>query len=416
MQRILAPCRIILRQRDFRVLLVCNLLLGLAFSFVGPFFSMFGTIEVGMSPLLFGVFMTTNSLGAVALSTALAHWSDTRCSRRAILILGSLCGVAGYTAFAFLRDPLWLTVIGATVLGISSITFSQLFAHAREVIRRADVPQEDTPLYMNVFRMFIALAWTIGPAIGAWIMVRYSYRGMFLAAAGVYLVFLLAVLRYIPALPPAPAAQAAARIPLRQALARADLLAYFAGFTLVYAAATMGMMNLPLLILKTLGGSEQQVGIAYCVAPVFELPFMFFFGMLASKGDQARIIRTGVTLAVVYYALLTLVGAPWQVYPLQILSAAITAVTMGVAITFFQSYLPDLPGTATNLYSNASRIGSTIGYLLFGTLATGFGHRTVFHVCAALSLIALVLMYAYRHPSVVRLGDKRGPDSSPIAG
>ncbi|HOD47599.1 MAG TPA: MFS transporter, partial [Opitutaceae bacterium] len=183
MQRILAPCRIILRQHDFRVLLVCNLLLGLAFSFVGPFFSMFGTIEVGMSPLLFGVFMTTNSLGAVALSTALAHWSDTRCSRRAILILGSLCGVAGYTAFAFLRDPLWLTVIGATVLGISSITFSQLFAHAREVIRRADVPQEDTPLYMNVFRMFIALAWTIGPAIGAWIMVRYSYRGMFLAAA-----------------------------------------------------------------------------------------------------------------------------------------------------------------------------------------------------------------------------------------
>ena len=64
----------------------------------------------------------------------------------------------------------------------------------------------------------------------------------------------------------------------------------------------------------------------------------------------------------------------------------------------------------------SSRIGSTIGYLLFGTLATGFGHRTVFHVCAALSLIALVLMYAYRHPCVVRLGDKRGPDSSPIAG
>jgi hypothetical protein len=65
MQRILAPCRIILRQHDFRVLLVCNLLLGLAFSFVGPFFSMFGTIEVGMSPMYFGVFMTTNSLGAV---------------------------------------------------------------------------------------------------------------------------------------------------------------------------------------------------------------------------------------------------------------------------------------------------------------------------------------------------------------
>ncbi len=406
MQRVLAPSRIILRNPSFRVLLACNLILGLAFSFIGPFFSMFGTIEVGMSPVVFGGFMTINSLGAVALSTALAHWSDTRYSRRSMLVLGSVCGIAGYGAYAFLRDPLWLTLIGAVVLGVSSITFSQLFAHAREVVQRSDVPQGDMPLYMNVFRMCIALAWTIGPAIGAWIMLHYSYRGLFLTAAAVYGLFLLAVLRYIPARPPTPALDQTPRLPLRRALGRADLLAYFIGFTLVYAAATMGMMNLPLLILQTLGGTEQQVGLTYCVAPVFELPFMFFFGLLASKGDQARIIRAGVLLAVIYYALLTLVAAPWQVYPLQIISAAITAVTAGVAITFFQNYLPDLPGTATNLYSNASRIGSTIGYLLFGALATGLGYRAVFHVCTALSAIALVLMYLYQRPAVVHLAPR----------
>ena len=50
MQRLLTPARTILRHRTFMVLLGCNLLVGLAFAFVAPFFSMFGTIEVGMSP------------------------------------------------------------------------------------------------------------------------------------------------------------------------------------------------------------------------------------------------------------------------------------------------------------------------------------------------------------------------------
>ena len=39
--------------------------------------------------------------------------------------------------------------------------------------------------------------------------------------------------------------------------------------------------------------------------------------------------------------------------------------------------------------------------MLFGALASGFGYRTVFHVCTALSLVALALMYAYRRPAVV---------------
>ena len=58
MERILGPTRTLLAHRDLFIVLVCNLLLGLAFSFVTPFYSMFGTIEVGMSNWTFGIFMT----------------------------------------------------------------------------------------------------------------------------------------------------------------------------------------------------------------------------------------------------------------------------------------------------------------------------------------------------------------------
>jgi SET family sugar efflux transporter-like MFS transporter len=130
---------------------------------------------------------------------------------------------------------------------------------------------------------------------------------------------------------------------------------------------------------------------------------MLYFGLLATKSDQAWLIRISVVIAVVYYALLAFVRVPWQIYPLQILSAAITAVIGGIAITFFQNFLPEQPGTATNLYSSAGRIGSIVGYLAFGALASAFGHRAVFWACAGLSVIALMILFAgrERHPAPV---------------
>ncbi len=395
MQQLLAPWRRLIKHPEFLIMVLSNLVLGMAYSFVAPFYSMFGTIEVGMSNWAFGVFMTITSVCGIAITTLLARWSDTRFSRRSILLLACLCGAAGYTGYAFVRDVVWLTVIGSLALGVSSITFAQLFSYQREALPRLGVPAGEAPLYMNIFRLTFSLAWTIGPAIAAWVMIHYSYRGIFLVCASLFLVLLVIVWRYIPARAPAASALAG-KVPLRQLLKRVDLLCYFSAFVLVFTCVTMGMMNLPLLILRTLGGTEQQIGITYSVAPVFELPFMFYFGLLASRGSPGRLIRIGVILAIAYYALLFFVREPWHIYPLQILSAAMIAVISGIAITFFQGYIPDQPGTATNLYTTANRIGSTIGYLCFGTLAGSIGYRAIFLVCAVVCLAAFLLLWLAR--------------------
>ena len=54
MERLLVPARTILARRDLTVLLACNVLLGISYSFVAPFMSMFGTIELKMPPVTFG--------------------------------------------------------------------------------------------------------------------------------------------------------------------------------------------------------------------------------------------------------------------------------------------------------------------------------------------------------------------------
>jgi SET family sugar efflux transporter-like MFS transporter len=153
----------------------------------------------------------------------------------------------------------------------------------------------------------------------------------------------------------------------------------------------MGMMNLPLLILGELHGAERDVGVAYSVAPVLELPLMFYVGVRATRVEHAKLIIGALALAIVYYAGLLLTRAPVQVFVLQGLSAAVVAVMSGVAITFFQRYLPNQAGSATNLYSTSSRAGSIVGYLGFGAIAGELGHRAVFGVTVVLCAAALTI-------------------------
>jgi SET family sugar efflux transporter-like MFS transporter len=398
---------------SFRRLLILNVVHGLSTSFVVPFMSMFGTLEVHMSLLRFGAFMTINAVSGIVIATTLAHYSDTHFSRRTMLLLGGIAGAVGYIGYAYLRSFVPLLLVGSIVLGVSSITFSQLFAYARELLGQTDIAPAEGAFYINVFRMFIALSWTVGPAIAAWIMVRFSFRSLFLCASADLFVFTGIVWFGVPA---APARARSPGLALRPSffhlLRRSDIAAHFAAFVLITASVTIGMMNLPLLILHTLRGTEANVGTAYSVAPVFELPFMLYFGWLATRFPPARIIRVGMGISLAYYTALTLVTAPWHVYLCQGLSAAATSVIAGVAITYFQGHMPRYPGSATNLYANAQRMGSTAGYFLFVALAWRFGYRAVFEACAAFAALALGLMLVPVQPGAEE-EEKEAPRRTP---
>jgi SET family sugar efflux transporter-like MFS transporter len=397
MPRLISVLRTVLSRRDFMVLILCDLIVGLAFSFVLPFTSLFGTQEVGMSPSVFGLFMAVTSLAGIFVSTRLAHWSDTRFARKTIFLIGGLSGSIGYLGFAWVRNGWLLTVIGSVFLGASSVVFSQLFAYARTLLNRSEVDPAQIPLYMNVFRLCVALSWTVGPALASWVMQQYGFRGTYQIAAGLFLVFVLVVAAAVPFLPPSEASRAEARkVPLGAAFRLPGLTKSFVAFSVFFACSTMGTLNLTLLMLNTLHGRTAQVGIAYSVAPAFEIPLMFYLGAAATRIPANRMIRGAFLVAMVHYAGLACIGKPWQVYPLQFLSAAIVAVTSGVAITYFQNYMPGQPGTATNLYTNALRVGSTLGFIVFGTISGTLGDRAVYVVCAALSAGAALLMPAPR--------------------
>ena len=280
---------------------------------------------------------------------------------------------------------------------MAAVNFSQLYAYVREELSRPEYSGAHAPLQMSLLRAFFSLAWTVGPALGAVVMIHFSYRGIFLAASGLFVLFLAGILVFVRHRPRSAAMRAAAREPLWQVITRPVILAHFTGFVLVFAAFTMNMMNLPLMVTQQLGGTERNVGTIFGIAPIFEVPLMIWFGRLAAHGHQVALIRFGVFIGMCYFLALTFATAPWHIYPMQILSAASIAVTTNVSITFFQDLLPGHAGVATSIYSNSFSTGSLIGYFFFGALVGAVGHRGVFFVCAALCATTFTIFLFYRH-------------------
>lgn len=391
-QQITGALKHLVRTPELRGLLACNLVLGMAVSFVVPFLSLFCTTAVGMSLHGFGLFMTANAVVNIAIGTWLAKRSDSRYSRRTLLLLASACGAFGYVGYALVRDPWLLFLLGGFVLGVASVTFSQLFACARELVERSPVPKSDVPLYMNAFRMAFALAWTVGPAVAALTLEHASFEGLFGAAASLFALLFLGIWAFVRGVRPMlPAPNGEAPKPERSVWRQRGVIAWFAALTLMLAAHAISMNNMSLLVLHVLGGTQAQIGVIFSLAPIFELPAMLYIGALATRMPSERLMRGAMLLAFVYYIGLACVRSAQQIYPLQLLSALFVSVTSGVAITFFQNKLPKQLGTATNLYSNAARVGQTSGYLTFGVVASRFGHRGTAVACAVLAAAALLL-------------------------
>ncbi|MGG5252742.1 sugar efflux transporter [Neobacillus sp. SM06] len=378
---------------SFPVLFLINFILGLSSSFFAPFSSLFGLDEVKMSNVGFGIFMTITAIGGVVISSYIARLSDTNTSRKRLLVVTSFSGMLGYALYAFLRNYFALALTGFFVLGVTAGAIPQLWAYARDALKQANIPSEETPFIMNIFRMFFALSWTVGPALGSWILMKVGFEGLFSFVAAGYFLSFLTIVCLLKDVPKHSFSVKKAPI-VRNYVKKPHIFAYLAAAFLLSAATSIHMLNTPQFVTKILHGTEMDVGIIFSVPPIFEVPFMIIIGVMATKINNAILIRIGFAIAFIYFLLFGLVQAPWQIYLIQFLSAAQVSITGGIAISYFQDFIPEAQGIATTLYMNTTQIGSTMGFLLFGVITEVINYRnliTIYTVFAGIGLLSLLL-------------------------
>ncbi|GGI76150.1 sugar efflux transporter [Deinococcus wulumuqiensis] len=370
------------------------LLLGLATSLAGPFMSLFAVQQVGMSPLQLGIFLTLNALSAVVISTRLGRWADRRSDRKPLVLLTLAAGVLAYLALSGVRSVYGVMATGVLLLAVSSAAFPQVFAFARSGFAGApgDLPEKA----VTVLRAVFSFAWVVGPGVGAAVLSRWSFSGVFLLAAACYALAALPLLFVRPAAPALPTSAApqddAAPSPLAQQWTAPPMGWIVAAFVLYGMAMHMGMVMFSLFVTETLRGTEGQVGFLVGLCALLEIPVMLLFVLSRRLPSVEWLIKASLLLFVLHFGLIYLAQGMPLLIVTQAIRAAVLAVMAGLGMTYFQQLMPGRFSAATTLYSNTSVIGSMLSGIVAGAWAQLFGYRPVFVLCAALSLAAWGMM------------------------
>jgi SET family sugar efflux transporter-like MFS transporter len=374
------------RSSFFIALVVVDIFVGLADSISLPYMVLFFVDQAGLSPLSLSAILTARALASIVFSMAFGAWIDRRTSV-APLLLALTGSAAGYALFGLTTDFVALILISALPIAIGAAAFSQSIALAKRNF------SQSSPHTLNraigVLRASWSLAWAIGPAVGALLIGAAGFRGAFFgsAASGALALATLAFVQRRVVLADAGHAHWPKPANGGPAIALA-----FAALALFHTAMFLGSIPLPIVLTRSLGGAESDVGITMSLCAALEIVVM---GALIwrplHRGERAAIVA-GFAAFIVYFVALTLARSVGAVFWAQIPRAIGIGLVTYLGISFLHSLMPHRAGAAAALFSNSGQVGSVLAALSVGGLAKAFGYASIFGVCAVLSAAGLALV------------------------
>lgn len=382
------------------------LLIGLAQSLAAPYLPLFAVNRLGLTPLQLGVFLTLTAVSSVLISTRLARLSDRLPDRRPVLLLALAAGALGYAGLSVTRVYPVMLLIGATLLATGAAAFPQVFSLARAQFTAAPGGLPDRAV--TALRSVFALAWVVGPGVGAFALARLDFGGLFLLTAGCLALATVPVLRMRAAQPVLGNAMPTVE-PQEEASPRRPIAPVALAFVLYGMSMSMGMTMFPLLITRELGGTDGQVGFLVGFCALLEIPLMLAFAAARHLPSTERLVKWAMALFVLHFALLFLAQGTPLLIVTQAVRAAVLAVLAGLGMAYFQELMPGRFGVATTLYSNTMNVGSMFAGIVSGACAQLFGYRAVFLLCALLTLGAWVVMQVITRPRAVTRREIEAP-------
>lgn len=363
-------------------------LLGFGLSLAVPYLALYAVNRAGMTPLQLGVFLTVNAVSAVLVATLLGRWSDRLPNRKPILLLTLAAGTAAYALIAVTPNFAGLLLIGSLLLSLGAAAFPQVFSFARASLN--GTPGELAERAMTLLRSVFSLSWVVGPGLGAALLGEDRYHAVFLAAAACFALAAAPLIR-VPGRRPQPT-PGSTPIAAPPAVPRALIAWGAAAFVLYGMSMHMGMAMFPLFVTKTLGGTAGEVGLLVGLCALLEIPVMLALVTWRRLPGVPVLIAAGMGLFVLHFALVVLAGGMAALIAAQVVRAVVLAILAGLGMTYFQTLMPGRFGAATTLYANTSSVGAMLSGITSGAVAQAFGYRSVFLVCAALSLVAWGVM------------------------
>ncbi|GAA3641939.1 SET family sugar efflux transporter-like MFS transporter [Lentzea atacamensis] len=369
-----------LLSRTFLQLSAISVVSGVSMAFAMPFHSLFLTSEVRVTPVQLSAFLIASPLASVVASTIMGKLSDGRVQRRYLLVAGGVAGTIGYSLFAVLRDYWFLLGTAVVFVAITSSLLPQIFAYGRAVSRGPS-------MMVSVLRTLLSVAWVAGPPLAALMVAKTGWIGLFAATALLQLG--VAVLAFTL---PVPVAQPEEEKTEEEAgPSRGGMSVVAAAFVFLQGSVGLAVSGLPLFVTTELRGTAGDAGLAMGLCAALEIPMILWFGSLANRMSQHKLVILGAVIGLSYHGLMLLTDAVWQVMAAQLLHATVISLVMGVGLTYFQSLEPSRPGHASTMFSNTQIVGGMIAGALTG-VSQQLGFRWIYGFSLTMVALGLVLL------------------------
>jgi SET family sugar efflux transporter-like MFS transporter len=389
----------LVRTRALRQLTLANGLGGLSSAVFVPFLPLFLATSVGASATEIGLLLTLSGASGVLVSSLLGSLSDQLPSRKPLIAAGCVSTAAGDVVLALSHSYPVVLAVSVTLLTGAWAAVPQLYARGRELL---DAEGAAPAPALSALRSAVSVAWIVGTPLAGLLLSVSGFPVAFLLVAVLMLaVAVLVVADGDPrARPVGQPARSWSRLLSRAARSPFPGLgagvAVSAGAVVVLQTAnSMSVTTMPLLVTMTLRGSPRDVGLIFGLAATLEIPVMLAMGRAAGRFGALRVMLVSWLFGLLYFGLVGVATATWQVALATVLSAIYVPGLVSVAIVYFQELL-DEPGSASTLYFNSLTAGSTVAGLIWGVVVASRGYRGAYAACVLLTAASIVLLAAGR--------------------
>ncbi|WP_414043822.1 MFS transporter [Macrococcus sp. EM39E] len=380
--------------KNYVLFLINMTLLGMALAITVPFFVLYATQELGMTRGLYGVMMALFALAGFGVNTIVARFSDRAGFSRKYMIMFSLAMASvAFSMYYFVSNPYLFMTLYVFFGGMAAPAMPQMYASARESIN-ASASSKNAVFANTVLRSMFSFGFLFGPLVGTVLLKQFGFGGIFGGTVIIYWVVLVSFLIFFNEVKPEKVTYNSNRVePVAPNLAKdMYLLIPFLAFVFLHVGQWMYTLNMPLFVTEFLKADESNVGYLASLCAGLEVPFMIILGILASKFQTRTLLMIGGILGGAYYFSIGVFDSVTAMLVGQVLLAFFLAILLGLGISYFQDILPDFPGYASTLFSNAMIVGQLLGNLLGGVMSEIVGLGNVFFVSSGFILLAFILL------------------------
>lgn len=394
MKRVCSMFRDLLTIKNYKLFLINMILLGMALAITVPFFVLYATQELGMTRGLYGVMMALFALAGFMVNTIVARFSDRANFNRKYMIMFSVMMAAiAFSTYFYIDNPVVFIMIYVFFGGMGAPAMPQLYASARESIN-VSASSKNAVFANTLLRSMFSFGFLFGPLVGTVLLKKFGFAGIFGGTILLYIIVLLSFLFFYKEIKVEKPAHAKGHIePVAPNLLKDTyLLIPFLAFVFLHIGQWMYTLNMPLFVTEFLNADEANVGYLASLCAGLEVPFMIILGILASRFQTRTLLMIGAIFGGGYYLSIGLFDSVTAMLIGQIGLAFFLAILLGLGISYFQDILPDFPGYASTLFSNAMIAGQLLGNLLGGVMSDVVGLGNVFYVSSSFVLIAFILL------------------------